>query len=180
MILKRLALIFLSLSLVGCFSNGYRYTNYPPNHFIAQNNRAVNSISQQLLAKRKVAWGSMSPLVIATVVNMDDLSKTSQFGRLLTEHVAARFAQLHYNIVELKLDKAVMMKTEQGEYVLTHDVQKVVDSAKAKGVVIGTYAENMNDVYINLKVVDPTNSVIIGAHSYALPKAPNILDMLSQ
>lgn len=178
MILKRLILFGICLYLSACVSNDYRFTNYPAHSFIAQNNRAVNAISTQL-AKRDInSLTPLSPLVIATIVKMDDLRHTSPFGRLVTEHVAARFVQLNYNIIEFKLGKAIMMKPDQGDFELTRDVQALVNAVKAKAVVIGTYTDNMNDVYINLKVVNPANSVIIGAHSYAVPKAPNIEDML--
>ncbi len=172
--------MFLSFFLSGCVSNDYRYTNFSSHNFIAQNNRAVNSLSEQLLSRHNRNLASISPLVMTTVVRIGDLSQTSSFGRLVTEQVTARFVQLNYNMVTLNLGKAIMMKSDTGEFVLTSDVKEVVNSIKAKAVVIGTYAENVNDVYINLKVVNPSNSVIIGAHSYAVPKAPNVDDMLRE
>lgn len=178
--IKNIILCLLVVSLFGCTTADYRYTNYASSNFIAQNNRAVNSISKQLVDRNNKDMARVSPLVIATVVNMDDLNQTSSFGRLVTEQVSARFAQLNYNMVELKLGKAIMMKSDEGEFVLTRDVQDVVNAVNAKAVVVGTYAENSNDVYVNLKVVNPSNSVIIAAHSYAMPKAPNVADMLSE
>lgn len=177
---KRVLMFVLSLTLLGCVSNDYRYTNYSPSNLIALNNRAVNAISAQLLNKHNSDFNSISPLVIATIVNIDNLGQGSLFGRLVTEQVAARFVQLNYNIVEINLNRATMVKSNLGRLVVTRDVQAVVDSVKAKAVVFGTYAENINDIYINLKVVNPENSVIIGAYSYTLPRAPNIEEMLNE
>lgn len=179
-VLKRAFVAVSFLLLAACTTADYRYTNYSSSNFIAQNSRAVNSISEQLLMRYQNSTVSISPIIVTPVVNIEDLHQRSLFGRLVTEHISARFTQLKYNLVAFEFGKEVWAKGDQGELILSPELQEAVNSLNAQAVVVGTYADNGNDVFINLKVVDPKTTVVLGAHSYAIPKAPNVSDMLSE
>ena len=47
---------------------------------------------------------------MATLVNIDALDRSSTLGRLVSEQVAARFAQQGRAMVELKLRQAMYMR----------------------------------------------------------------------
>ena len=87
-------------------------------------------------------------------------------------------SQLKYNVVELKIRNDILVKNNQGEFLLTREIRDIADSVNAQAVLVGTYAENTNDVYINLKIVRPSNNVVLAGYSYAIPKAANIKGML--
>lgn len=112
---------------------------------------------------------SGAPFIVATLVNIDQLEQSSTLGRLITEQIASRMTQLGYGVVDLKVRNGVYMKRNEGEFLLTREIKEVANVHKAQAVIVGTYAESSNLIYVNLKVVNPTNSMILAAYDYALP-----------
>jgi len=110
-----------------------------------------------------------APFIVATLVNIDQLEQSSTLGRLITEQISSRMSQLGYGVVDLKVRNGVYMKRNEGEFLLTREIKEVANVHKAQAVIVGTYAESSNLIYVNLKVVNPSNSMILAAYDYALP-----------
>ncbi|MFA7239672.1 MAG: FlgO family outer membrane protein [Sulfuricellaceae bacterium] len=120
-----------------------------------------------------------APFIVATLVNIDKLEQSSTFGRLISEQLASRITQLGHNVVELKVRNSVFMKRNEGEFLLTREIKEVATAHKAQAIVVGTYAEASDFVYVSLKVVNPTNSLILAAYDYALPMDKEIRRLVS-
>ncbi|MCL7461397.1 FlgO family outer membrane protein [Pseudomonas sp. NW5] len=145
------------------------------NTFIATNQIAVDRLIRHLDARLPAGSG---PLLVTTLVNIDDLDTSSTLGRVISEQVTSRFVQHDYRIVEMKFGKSVYMHRDQGEMVLTRAVQETASQHAAKAVVVGTYGESRNHAFISLKVVQPETSAIIAVHDYAVPLSHGISLML--
>jgi TolB-like protein len=169
-------LLFISLLfLSACMGpKNYKYSDVGSADFIAKNQRAAESLNSQLTPQK---INRTYPLIIATVVNMNQLSQTSTFGRLVSEQVAARFTQLNFQVIETKLRSDLLIKQE-GEFLLTRELKDIAKSVSAQAVIVGTYVENDVDVYINLKVVQPQTNQVLAATSYAIPKAKDVRTLL--
>ncbi len=178
-ILKKFVILtMLLLSACAQLNHDFRYVNYSSEDFIHKNYEATDSLSIQLKERKAENEPTVSPVIVVSVVNMNQLNKTSAFGRLISEQLSARMSQLKYNVVELKLRNDILVKNNQGEFLLTREIKDIADSVNAQAVLVGTYAENTNDVYVNLKIVRPSNNVVLAGYSYAIPKAANIKGML--
>ena len=179
LVLKKLVILTtLLLSACAQLNHDYRYVNYSSEDFIHKNYDAADSLSIQLKERKAENEPTVSPVIVLSIVNMNQLNKTSAFGRLISEQLYARMSQLKYNVVELKIRNDILVKNNQGEFLLTREIRDIADSVNAQAVLVGTYAENTNDVYINLKIVRPSNNVVLAGYSYAIPKAANIKGML--
>ncbi len=142
------------------------------NTFMATNYNAVGELMrrfQGVSATSNHGTGSGGPFIVATLVNIDKLDQSSTLGRLISEQVSSRLVQLGYGAVELKIRNSVFMKQNEGEFMLTREIQDVANAHNAQAVIIGTYAESADFVYVSLKVVNPANSYILAAYDYALP-----------
>lgn len=177
---KKVTILTVLLLFNACaqMNHDYRYVNYSSQEFIHQNQTAADGLSLQLKNRKTENEPTLSPIIVVSVVNMNQLNKTSSFGRLVSEQVSSRMSQLKYNVVELKLRNDILVKNNQGEFLLTREVKDLASSVNAEAVVVGTYVENKNDIYVNLKVVRPSNNVVLAGYSYAIPKAANIKGML--
>ncbi len=113
--------------------------------------------------------GANAPFIVSTLVNIDQLEQSSTLGRLISEQIASRMTQMGFGVVELKVRNSVYMKRNEGEFMLTREISDIASTHKAQAVVLGTYAESASMVYVNLKLVNPTNSQILAAYDYALP-----------
>lgn len=123
---------------------------------------------------------SRLPLIVTTVVNIDQLEQSSTLGRLIAEQVASRLTQQGYGVVELKLRNSVYMRRNEGEFLLTREVKEVAASHQSQAVVVGTYAESANLIHVTLKVVNPANSLVLAAHDYALPLDRQVRSLLKR
>ena len=175
--MKNLRPLLLVVVLAGCgtFSNVYEAETVPAQLYAA-NYRAADA----LVATAGDQLDLERPILMATVVDIDDLERSSTFGRFLSESVSARFTQNRYKMVEMKLQSSVYMKRAEGELMLTRQVREIANAHQAQAVVVGTYSRAAGVVFVNLKVVKPETNLIISAQDYSLPMSRNICVMLNR
>lgn len=159
------------------------YEQASGNSFTAANYAAATELMKRYQgpasANNFSSTAGAAPFIIATLVNIDKLEQSSTFGRLVSEQLASRVTQLGHNAVELKVRNGVFMKRNEGEFLLTREIKEVATAHKAQAIVVGTYAEASDFVYVNLKVVNPANSMILAAYDYALPMDKEIRRLVS-
>ena len=125
--------------------------------------------ADSLMAQLRTTLTQGQSLIVATVVNIDALERSSTMGRLISEQVAGRFTQAGYRMVEMKFGNAVYVKRDQGEMMLTREINNLAKSYDAQAVIVGTYGESSDFVYVNLKVIQPTTNVVLAVHDYVMP-----------
>lgn len=141
--------------------------------FIQNNYAAANSLIAQAQAK----LSKTTPIIVATLVNIDDLNNSSTFGRLSSEQVSAKFSQSNYTMIEMKFRGYVYMKQDQGELLLTREIRDVAQSHNAQAVIVGTYALGRDTVFVNLKLIQPNTNVVMAVHDYTFPLDNNVASM---
>ena len=150
------------------------YEQAATDRFVPTNYKAAEALMAQMT--NSVAPGS--PLIIATVVNIDALDQSSTFGRLVSEHVSSRFSRAGYRMVEMKFRNSVYVRQNQGEMMLTREVKDLAQSYKARAVIVGTYGSTDEMVFVNLKVIDPGTNEVLAVCDYVLPKDTAIKSLL--
>lgn len=171
----RVVFLALAILLSSCATNkDISKTSLGSTEFIKKNQAAVDQMANQL-AQGKVQKDY--PLLVASVVSMNQLNRTSTFGRLLSEQVSARFSQLQYQVVEPKLRGDLVIR-EDGEFLMTRELKEIAKAVSAQAVVVGTYAETSQDIFVNLKVVQPETNHVLAATSYAIPLAKDVASLL--
>lgn len=150
------------------------YTSVSANAFVAANYRAADSLTLQLRGK----LADDKPLIMATIVNIDALEQTSMLGRLVSEQLSTRLAQGGMKMLEMKLRNSVYLKRNQGELMLTREIGDVAHTHNAQAVVVGSYAETREAVFVNVKVIQPTTNLVLAGHDYVLAKETTVRSML--
>ncbi|WP_234418956.1 FlgO family outer membrane protein [Parazoarcus communis] len=179
-ILKAACVAALSLAIAGCATEtsvarkAATYEEAANNPFVPANYRAAEALLGQLQGK----LSPDQPMIIATVVSIDALERSSTLGRLVSEHVSARFSQGGHKMVEMKFRNNVYMVRDQGEMMLTREIRDIAKSHDAQAVIVGTYGESSDFIFVNLKVIDPGTNVALAVHDYALPVDANTKAML--
>lgn len=165
-----------TLVLAACSGQTYNanYRSGSPALLIKANYAAADALRNQL----KDRISTNQPLIAATLVSIDDLERSSTFGRLSSEQISAGFSRAGYRMIEMKFRDNVYMKRDQGELLLTREIRDVAKQHKAQAVIVGTYAVSNEAVFVNLKVIEPNTNVVMAVHDYALPKDGNIRSML--
>jgi len=178
--LAKATLLALPLLLAACSSNPTKdegnYSTVSSNQFIEANYKAGDSLLHQLSGKVMAD----KPVIMATIVNIDALEQTSTLGRLVSEQLSTRLAQGGLNMLEMKLRNSVYLKRNTGELMLTREIGEVAQAHDAQAIVVGSYAETSDMVFINVKVIQPNTNYVLAGQDYVLAKEAIVRSMLQQ
>jgi len=98
--------------------------------------------------------------LITSFVRLDNLKKTSEFGRVMSESLINELSNRGFNIVEFRGQVSVSLNNE-GEYFITRDVSRLREQIVNTYVVVGTYSRQFGKVMLNARVIDNSNGRII-------------------
>lgn len=134
----------------------------------------ANTLENNLVAP----ISNQDALVVASFVDVSDLTKSSPFGRIMAEQVGSRFSQKGYKVIEMKLrQNSIFVDDEnKGEFLLSRNLKEISRNHNASAVIVGTYAEGHQKVYVSARIVNPVTSVILSACDYELP-FPRLKDL---
>ena len=116
-------------------------------------------------------------ILTTTFVDNNDLLLTSQFGRLLQEHIGSRFVQQGYTVKELKLRNRLHIEEKSGETILSRQLNLIKGKQDARAILIGTISHAQRTMYISARLVNPVDATIISSKSYRLYMDKNVLAM---
>ncbi|PHV13286.1 FlgO family outer membrane protein [Chitinimonas sp. BJB300] len=152
--------VLMLLSLAGCAG----YQHGVKNPMIKASYDAADRLAAMAYPIIKVD----QPVIVATFVQIDRLTTTTTFGRLMAEQVASRLLFQKYPIVELKLRGSVFVREGTGELLLSREVKDLSAAHNVQAVIVGTYALAGEKIFLNLKVVRPTDNRVLAAHDLAI------------
>jgi len=168
---RPIAVVLLAVSLAGC---AWSEVSGEGGYLITASYRATDA----LIAVGRPHLDPDKPIIVATIVDIDDLERSSTLGRHLSESVSARFTQNQYQMIEMKFQNSVYMKRDEGELMLTRQVREIASAHRAQAVVVGTYSRANTTVLVNLKVVRPESNIVIAAYDYSLPMSRDVCVLL--
>ncbi len=175
------AVLALPMLLAGCATPDPQAEN---NASAARSSAALVNASYKagdaLLIQLSGKLAADQPLLMATIVNIDALDQSSTLGRLVSEQIATRMVQGGVRMVEMKLRSNVYLKRDQGELMLTREIGQVAQTHHAQAIIVGSYAESRDVVFINIKVIQPNTNHVLAGYDFALTKDAIVRPMLSQ
>jgi len=146
-------------------------------NLIGDNYRAADTLITQVRSR----LSTDKPILVATVVRIDDLYASSTFGRVTSENISSRLTQAGYKVVEMKFGNSVYMKRNEGELVLTREINSIAKNYDAQAVLVGSYGIGTDSVFINIKLVQPgSNNLVVGSHDYSVQKNREIDALLER
>jgi TolB-like protein len=189
-------IIFVLLAIVGIFLNGctsseavgknsYSMSGLLPHAAIQNqpggslllkaNTEAGDALAAQLLGR----VGSTSGILSASLVKLNNLDKTSLFGQTCVQQIGSRLSQHGFKPLESRLSAALRFQKTEGEFMLTRDSANLLATQHdAHAVLLGTYSETANRVFISARVVRINDNAVIAAYEYYLPKQSDISVLL--
>jgi TolB-like protein len=165
--------------LVGCGApsgvrNDPTYDEAAASKFVFLNKDAIN----KLVGNFDRGPTDDTPVLVATIVNVNDMRRTAPLGRTLSEQYASQMATAGFNVKEMKLRGDVFIREETGELLLSREIKDIARSHNANMVLVGTYSAAANFTYVSLKFVRTEDSRIIRAYDYALPNDKDVTRLL--
>jgi TolB-like protein len=178
---KVILLSFILFSLCGCVAQMQqasafeaKYDDINNGKFVQENYKATDALVLSLTRQ----LDPNVPLIVATLVSIDELTESSRLGRTISEQIGSRLTHSGFQVIELKLRNNIFVKQTEGELLLSREISEIMKNHKAQAVVVGTYSTANNLVYVNLKMVSNFDNVIVAAHDYILPIDRNVSSLL--
>ncbi|MFI3135478.1 MAG: FlgO family outer membrane protein [Methylococcaceae bacterium] len=157
--LMKVSVLSAGLLLAGCQTLDNKYYGINDNHAAAQ----------QLVDYAKIRLDARQPLIVASFVNINDLTESSPLGRSISQQFATVFTTNGYRVIEMLLRKDVYIKQDGGEFLLSRELKAISHDHHAQAVIVGTYAVGETRVYVTAKVINADTNIVISAHDYSVP-----------
>ena len=174
----------VAVALSGCASNeppssrrvGPTYEAASQNAFLDGGRTAMAKLVEGL-PPRALSDG---PVLVATVVNVNNLTRSAPLGRTLSEQYASHMSALGFNVKEVKLRGDLFVREGTGELLLSRELRDIARSQNAAVVLVGTYSPATDYTYVSVKLVRTEDSRILRGHDYALPNDRDVQRLLQE
>jgi len=122
----------------------------------------IISIANQLAQYNKILPNDTGTITITSFVDLDNLGKTSQFGRVLAESLYTELFIRGFNVTDYRGQNAISINTN-GEFYITRDVEKLQSEVPNTYIVVGTYSKVDENVVINVRILDNRTGKIVSS-----------------
>jgi TolB-like protein len=126
----------------------------------------------------EVKFSKKSPILVASFVDLDNLSECSAFGRVVSEQFASRFNQKGYVTVEIKLGSNLFIREGSGEFMLSREMKEISIKHRAEAALVGTYTVASERVYFTARIINVTDGRVLASHDYSVPISLDVFKLL--
>ena len=131
-----------------------------------------------LMLAEAVSVANGTPVVVATISDIEDLNKSSPLGNMVSDLVRTRLVQGGVNVSEMRMRNSVRFDRRNGETMLSRQPGSLIRPANAAVVVTGTYSAGYNPVYVSLKMVAAVGGKIIAGADFSVPRGGEVEGLL--
>lgn len=119
------------------------------------------------------------PIIVTTFVNLNNLGKSSVFGRAVAEKLLTELHQTGFMVSEIRKGKDVFLREDLGELILTRDARETMGKTHARAVLAGTYVATSDSVIVNARLIDLQTPLILSSCSYTLKMTKELEKLLT-
>lgn len=110
-----------------------------------------------------------SPILSTSFINLDNITSTSSFGKLLGGQIASRFSQHGYRVIDLgHKKKGLVVRKRNGETALSRDIKTIGSSYNAQAIIVGTYVVSNDLAYVSVKIVGTSDNSILTSYDFTM------------
>lgn len=150
-------------------------SNSSSSDLIKLSNQAADELSK---LPADVAQLDKPVVITTTFVDSNNFLNSSTLGRTSSEIVAGRMAQNGFPIKEIRLRSNILVRGNQGEMLLSREFKEVAKQQSADAVIVGTYAEAAQQVYVSTKLIRLEDERVLSAHNFSVEKSKDIATLL--
>ncbi|MDD2966546.1 MAG: FlgO family outer membrane protein [Desulfovibrionaceae bacterium] len=104
-----------------------------------------------------------SKLIVVSFADINDLTKSSPFGRMLAEHVGSRLVQKGLKVADLRvMADTILIREQDGEFALSRNTKKLGVRVDTSLILAGTYARVSNTmVSVSVRLINGADNMVI-------------------
>ena len=185
--------LIYSIAIICCafIFSSCNYLNSAPAEYtnsIVQNSNLIKSCetaANDLVINCNIVIDKSKPIIVTSLVDIDDLDKSSSMGRMAGEIIANRLSQSGYIVKELKMgENKIFIKEGMGEFILSRKLKEIAKNYDVQAVVVGTYAmgeeikresyesktftETLTTLYVSLRMIEASTNNIGCSVGYSM------------
>ena len=140
-------------------------------------NFQIHDLAVQLLENFSGELLPEYPIAVATFVDLNDLYRTSPYGRYIAEQLMGELQRAGFQVVELRRTDSILIKERYGEYGLSRQVREIARDSKAHYVLVGTYVTRGGYVFTNARLISATSNMVASS-ALKIMKRDHLLDRM--
>ncbi len=149
---------------------------YPSGSVVVSSSQQAADALQSVFAGRV---SKESPILVASMVQLDDLKASSTLGRMVMQQVGSRLSQYGYRIVESRMRQDMAIIPHEGEFMLTRELARLMQTRyEAQAVLVGSYVEEPGTVYFSLRLIRLDDGAVVAAYEYHLPNRGEVRNLI--
>ena len=119
------------------------------------------------------AFDQSRPIIWASTVDLNDYSKTTNFGRLMGETLAIALQNHRKSkLIQMTLRQGTVPITSDGEFLLSRDARDLAAQFNAGAALVSSYSVSIDRVYIQCSLINVDQNTLVGSVQFDIPHGP--------
>ena len=149
---------------------GQKPTPQDPNYVNARELKLkVRELAEQLIADVTDPYLRSAVALPSAFVDLNNMHRTSAFGRLFSEQLIYEFNQRGFPVREYRIPDSITVVDSVGEFYLTRLVENVKVQAPGAVVIAGTYHADNQAIFVNARLVRPNDGRVLRTANLVIP-----------
>ena len=141
-------------------------------------NAQIHDIAVQIIENLQSDPGTEGIVGVATFVDLNNLYRTSPFGRYLAEQLMGELQRAGFQVVEVRKTDSLLIKQRYGEYSLSRQIDEIARQTSARMILLGTYLAKGNYIFVNARLVSSADSTVASSALQIMEKDSFMKKML--
>lgn len=125
-------------------------------------NDAILSLSNQLSKNNSLSPKDTGTITVTSFVDLQQLNKTSQFGRVIGESLFSELFVRGFNVSDFRGQNAITINAN-GEFYITRNITMLQSEVSNTYILVGTYSKIDQNVIINARILDNKTGKIVSS-----------------
>ncbi len=123
-------------------------------------NDAILSLANQLSKNNSLSPKDTGTITVTSFVDLQQLNKTSQFGRVIGESLFSELFVRGFNVSDFRGQNAITINAN-GEFYITRNITMLQSEVSNTYILVGTYSKIDQNVIINARILDNKTGKIV-------------------
>jgi len=119
-------------------------------------------------------------VLVSTVVDINDVGRTTMFGRVISECLSSRLTQVDKDVIHATVRSDQMLVRQDGQFLLSREARNLAMDYNARTALVSTYAVMDKTVILSLKLVSTVEDSTLAGVEIVLCRNETVSDMLEE
>lgn len=117
-------------------------------------------------------------VLVSTVVDINDVRRTTMFGRVTSECLSSRLTQVNKDVIHATVRADHMLVRQEGQFLLSREVRNLAMDYNARTALVSTYGVTEHSVILSLKLVSTVEDSTLAGVDLVIPRTLTVTEML--